>query len=375
MTEYRQAQEALCASEQEYRMLFENMSLGFALHEMIYGEDGQAVDSRFIQVNPAFEKLTGYLACDLVGRTVKEIWPSPERRWMDSYSMVAESGQPLSFEQYSDIMHKYFEVRAFSPAPHVVALLFTDITERKRYEIELKAAKEKAEENERLKSAFLANMSHEIRTPMNGILGFADLLKEPELTNEEQQRYITIIEQSGHRLLNIINDLIAISKVESGQMKVFLSETNVNEQLGFIHSFFKLEASKKGIELFLTCPLSNKESEITTDCEKLYAVLTNLMKNAIKFTDTGSISFGYEQRPGLLLFYVNDTGRGIPKELQTIVFERFQQVDIDVSRSYEGAGLGLSISKAYVEMLGGTIWVESEEGKGSQFYFTLPYTG
>ena len=243
--------------------------------------------------------------------------------------------------------------------------------------LNLIAAKEKAEESTRLKSAFLANMSHEIRTPMNGILGFAEILKEPNLTSDQQQEYLEIIEKSGVRMLNIINDIVDISKIESGQMKVSLSETIVNEQLEFIHNFFKAEVEPKGLKLSLKNSLSSSEVLMRTDREKLYAILTNLVKNAIKYTNEGSIEFGCgvvesHDRASLLKFYVKDTGIGIPKDRQEAIFERFIQADSSDKMARQGAGLGLAISKAYVEMLGGKIWVESEIGKGSTFYFTLP---
>ena len=230
-----------------------------------------------------------------------------------------------------------------------------------------------AKESDRLKSAFLANMSHEIRTPMNGILGFTELLKEPHLTGEKQQEYISIIEQSGIRLLNIINDIINISKVEAGQMEVSISETNINEQLQYIYTFFKPEAEKKGLHFYVKNTLSAKESLIRTDCEKVYAILINLVKNAIKFTSVGSIEFGYEKKGEYLEFFIKDTGIGIPKDKQEVIFDRFVQAHSGDKRAFQGAGLGLAISKSYVEMLGGKIWEESEEGKGSVFHFTIPY--
>jgi signal transduction histidine kinase/CheY-like chemotaxis protein len=243
---------------------------------------------------------------------------------------------------------------------------------------DLVKAKDRAEESDRLKSAFLANMSHEIRTPMNGILGFANLLKTPNLTGEEQKKYIHIIERSGARMLNIINDIICISKVESGQEKVILSESNINEQIEYIYTFFKPEVEGKGMTLFFKNSLPLKEAVINTDREKVYAVLMNLVKNAIKYSDKGTIEFGYsvaetsEAKP-MLKFYVRDTGIGIAKENFQTIFDRFVQADNSDNRAFQGAGLGLSISKAYVEMLGGKIWVESEAGKGSTFYFTIPY--
>jgi hypothetical protein len=245
--------------------------------------------------------------------------------------------------------------------------------EKEKRAAELTIAKEHAEESDRLKSAFLANMSHEIRTPMNGILGFAEMLKEPKLTGEEQQEYISIIEKSGARMLNIINDIVDISKIESGLMKVNMKESNVNEQIEYIYTFFKPEVEGKGMQLFFKNSLPLKEAILKTDREKVSAIFINLVKNAIKYSDKGSIGLGYEKKGKYLEFFVKDTGIGIPKDRQEAIFDRFVQADIGDKRAFQGAGLGLSISKAYVEMLGGKIWVESEEGKGSTFYFTIPY--
>ena len=234
-------------------------------------------------------------------------------------------------------------------------------------------AKEQAEESDRLKSSFLANMSHEIRTPMTGILGFTELLKEPNLSVKEQLEFIRIIETSGARMLSIINDIMSISKVESGQMEVYISGTNINAQIDFLYTFFKPETEQKGLQLMINKTLSSKEATIKTDKEKIYSILTNLVKNAIKFTHTGFIEFGYELKNKCLEFYVKDTGPGIREEQKHYIFERFRQGSESLKRKYEGAGLGLTISKAFVEMLGGNIRVESKIGEGSVFYFTIPY--
>jgi len=243
---------------------------------------------------------------------------------------------------------------------------------------ELEKAKEHAEESDRLKSAFLANMSHEIRTPMNGILGFASLLKEPELSGEKQQKYLGIIENSGQRMLSIINDLIDISKLEAGQVETVISKVDINKHMKYLYTFFKPEAAKKGISLSYKNSLPDSEAIILTDQEKFFAICTNLLKNAIKYTHDGSIGFGYtlstDRKPAELDFYVKDTGIGISPDKLQMIFECFVQADQSLTRNYEGAGLGLSISKAFVEMLGGKIWLESEEGVGSQFYFTIPYS-
>ena len=253
-----------------------------------------------------------------------------------------------------------------------------DISDRKKSEEALLKAKEAAEQSDRLKSAFLANMSHEIRTPMNGIMGFAELLKNRFLTVEEQLQYIGIIEKSGARMLNILNDLIDISKIESGQMNMSISLSNINEQTEFICNFFRPEVETKGMRLLLRNGLPLKEAIIRTDKEKVGAVLTNLIKNAIKFTLEGTIEFGYERKGKWLEFFVKDTGVGISPEQKEIIFERFRQGSESLARNYEGAGLGLSISKSFIEMLGGRIWVECNSDEphsksGSTFYFTIPY--
>jgi signal transduction histidine kinase/CheY-like chemotaxis protein len=233
--------------------------------------------------------------------------------------------------------------------------------------------KEKAELADKLKSAFLANMSHEIRTPMNGILGFAGLLKDENLTAGEKQNYIEIIEKSGNRLLNIINDILDISKIESGLTEIEISNTDVNEQLEYMFTFFVPEIEAKGMHLVLKNKLQGCDSVIKTDKEKLLAILTNLIKNAVKYSDKGTIEYGCIKKDLFLEFYVKDSGIGISAEKQSAVFDRFVQADIDDKMAKQGSGLGLTITKAYVEMLGGKIWLQSAPEKGTTVYFTLPY--
>jgi PAS domain S-box-containing protein len=243
---------------------------------------------------------------------------------------------------------------------------------RKKTEEELVNALKKAEESDKLKTAFLQNMSHEIRTPMSGILGFTALLKKSDKISNKQLEYLQIIEKSGERMLNTINDLMNISKVEAGQMNVENSEINVNELIDYIYTFFYPEAQQKGLEISCEKNLSNSDSAIISDKEKLYAILTNLVKNAIKYTEKGSVKFGYVAKGNYLEFFVKDSGIGISKHEQKTVFDRFVQVHHNLSSRYEGTGLGLSITKAYVEMLGGEIRVESKSGEGSEFYFNIP---
>jgi PAS domain S-box-containing protein len=256
--------------------------------------------------------------------------------------------------------------------------------EYKKINQELRQAKEQAEQSDRLKSAFLANMSHEIRTPMNSILGFSDLLKESKLTSDKRTKYISVIEHSGKRMLNIIDDIVLISKIESGNVEIHNFKCNINEQIVSVYDLFKEEIAQKGINFSYKNALLDSEAIINTDGEKIYAVLVNLIKNAIKFTHKGSVEFGYilkkDSVPAELEFFVRDTGEGVRQEQKELIFERFRQGSEALNRNYEGAGLGLTISKAFVEMLGGRIWVESEvenralgEIGTTIFYFTTPY--
>ncbi|WP_111707908.1 PAS domain-containing sensor histidine kinase [Lutibacter citreus] len=250
-----------------------------------------------------------------------------------------------------------------------------DITQLKLTEQNLINAKEEAEKSERLKTAFLANISHEIRTPMSGILGFTELLKTPHLTSEKREKYIEIIEKSGDRMLNLINNIIDISKIEASLMLTSYSDFNINEQINNLFNFFTVEAENKNLKLIIYKPLPNNLAVVNTDYEKFYAIFTNLIKNSIKYTEEGLIEFGYDVKDdnSSIVFYVKDSGMGIASNRQDAIFERFIQADIEDTNTTQGAGLGLSISKAFVEMLGGEIWVKSVQNVGSTFFFSLPY--
>src|SRR5450759_1464955 len=249
-----------------------------------------------------------------------------------------------------------------------------DITARRNTEADLIAAKERAEESDKLKTAFLHNVSHEIRTPMNAIIGFSTLLNEPDLSETDRHQYIDIIFQSGGQLLSIINDIVDIANVESGQAKVNLSEFNLNSALKSLNEQFRINGKQNNVSINLKTSIPDEDSGIITDNTKLVQILSNLINNAIKFTKNGQLDFGYVLKDKFLEFRVKDTGIGIPPEHHSKIFDRFYQVDSAVSRQYSGTGLGLSICKGYVELLGGTITVESESGRGTIFVFTIPYT-
>jgi PAS domain S-box-containing protein len=354
--------------------------------------------------NNYLQRIAGYTNAEISGKNWFDIFiPEKDREFMkdiffkglNSNGVVENFENPILSKTGESLYLSWYNIILISDKNELLgtASIGVDITERKIYEEklieknseiekqnevllkineELKNAKEKAEESDRLKTAFLANMSHEIRTPMNGILGFANLLKNTDIPPDERNKYIDIIHKSGDRLLSIINDIIDISKIEAGLIKLSFTTTNLHEQTEYIHNFFRPEIENKGIKFRLKSSLSAKDSLVTTDKEKVYAILTNLVKNAIKFTNEGSIEVGYEKKDGFVEFYVKDTGSGIEKEKTAYIFERFRQGSESMNRRYEGAGLGLSISKAYVEMLGGKIWVAENKSQGSIFYFTIP---
>lgn len=371
---------ALRESVKKYRQLADKMT------DVVWLMDFKG---KSLFVSPSIESFTGYTVEEYMEQTISDRF-TPES---------AEAGQKIFEEEIKNFIaapednykhnrilemeyvckdgtHKWGELIV---TPYIddegtligIHGVTRDITSRKQTEKELILAKERAEESDKLKSAFLSNMSHEIRTPMNGIMGFASLLKRPDIAGEKQMIYVDLIEKSGTRMLNIINDIIDISKIESGQMSVFIAETDVNALLGNIYDFFLPEATERGIELKPLYENSAESCIINTDPDKLYAILANLIKNALKFTKKGSIEFGYRRQSNFLAFYVRDTGKGIPEGHQKLIFERFRQGSESYNREYEGAGLGLSISKAYVEMLGGSIRVESKYDSGSVFYFTI----
>jgi len=360
ITERKLTEHALQESEKSFRVMFEKHS---AVKLVIEPGSG-----KIINANQAAADFYGWSLDELRGMNIQQITQlTPEE--LKSNLEKAKTSKQNEFQ----VRHKRADglqrdIELFSnnieiDGKNILYAIIHDITDRKQA----------AEESDRLKAAFLANISHEIRTPMNGILGFSELFKEPDLTGEEKEEYIDLIHQSGLRMLNLINDLMDISKIDAREVKLQITETSANKLLREVEAFFKPAAKKKGVELRCTMALSDNDSFMTTDCLKLNQIITNLIQNALKFTTKGSIDFGYNKKKAGLEFFVIDTGRGIPADKKEKIFERFQQVDNSLTRAHEGAGLGLSISKAYVEMLGGTIHVESKEGVGSTFTFTHPY--
>ena len=332
-------------------------------------------------VNNSQCKLTGYTNTELKGQS-PEIFYSIEQNpelyddlWSTIKSGKTWKGQLLNKTKNGELFWCEMTIISFKNENGEIENFISyseDISERKEMILNLENALKQAKESDLLKSAFLANMSHEIRTPMNGILGFSDLLNDTTLTDLVRANYISIIKKSGLRMLNLVNNLIDISKIESGQTKVINTEFNLDLLLRDVFNFFEEEAKSKKLQLTLNIEQAQEDRIIYSDRFKINDIITNLVKNALKFTDKGSLSFGYTICDNLIEFFVSDTGIGIPEDRKSAIFDRFVQADVLDSRADQGAGLGLSISKAYVELLGGAIQVKSSENFGSTFNFTIP---
>ena len=242
------------------------------------------------------------------------------------------------------------------------------ITTRKKMEMELTTARDRAEESNRLKSAFLANMSHEIRTPLNAIVGFSGILASTD-EEEEKQEYVSIIENNNTLLLQLISDILDLSKIEAGTLEFVFSDVDINQMMSDLEQQFRMRVAELGSGVQIVREASEKEYTMHTDRNRLAQVVSNFMTNALKFTQEGSITLGFRPYEEGLYFYVKDTGTGIPQEKLPHVFERF----VKLKQEKNGTGLGLSICQTIVRKLGGEIGVESEEGAGSTFWFTLPW--
>jgi PAS domain S-box-containing protein len=365
--------------------IFMNIRTGLHIYHLENLNDDSTL--RMIAVNPAAERLTGIAARELIGKTLYENFPGLRLKGIEAeYANVARTKISKQFEDliYSDnrVVEGAFSFNAFPLPDDCVGISFENITEqfKARETIiesnrQLKIAKEKAEESDRLKSAFLANMSHEIRTPMNGIMGFAMMLSDPFLSKDTRESYINFINSSCEQLLHILNDIIDISKIEAGQIELCETTFDLKEIFNEIYSFYSNIADEKGIVLDIhpLPPDLYSNSYIISDRTKIRQVFDNLFSNALKFTHSGKIVLRTRLENRFLIFEIEDTGIGIQPELQKVVFERFRQVEDSFSKKYGGTGLGLSITKAFVEKMGGKIWVNSEFGRGSTFFVRLPY--
>ena len=363
-------------SEKRFRIMFELSPAGIIL-----------IDKKgtIIEVNTSFCENLGYSKKELIGNNVR-FFSSPDKEGdLERNIERILSGETLIHEVTnlrkngtSCVVALYETAILLPDGKQGILSVSNDVTERERIHHELISAKEKAEESDRLKSAFLANMSHELRTPLNAIIGFSGLMIDAGSDNETISN-LNIILNSGQHLLSLVEEILDNSMIETGQIKIKYEIIDINLILYDVKNIIqgeKLKENKTEIELILKIDPELKDNYIFTDARKLKQVLINLLKNALKFTDKGYIEFGFTEikkaNVKYLKFFVKDTGIGIEKKHYDLIFNIFRQVDDTHTRKFGGTGIGLSIAKKITEMLGGEIWVESELGKGSIFYFTIP---
>ena len=367
---------AVKISESRYKTLTKISPVGIFLTDP---------EGKTIFVNPKWSEITGLELEEALGfGWHKALHPDERPHLLKNWSNASQV-KIASYEEYRFVQPNGNEkwvigqaVPDYNPSGEIVGYVgtITDITELKNYENKLKVLKNKAEESDKLKSAFLANMSHEIRTPMNGILGFTELLKDPHISENEKEEYLELIELSGLRMMEIINNIVDISKIESGTVELKNKKTNIYAVCIDLRNFFENEAKSNGLELSLNIPDETSELLIKIDRNKIISILTNLLKNSIKYSNHGTVEFGYKlntnRNQAEIEFFVKDNGIGIPPDRQSAVFERFVQADISDKLAKQGAGLGLAIVKAYVELMSGEISLISKENEGSEFKIKIP---
>lgn len=373
ITQQKIFEDELKTSEAKYRNLIESADDRIALLDL---------DGNIILANSTFYSAIGYTPEEYdIHQHFKSLFPEHESflnhiiknlEKQNSFSLEYKTFHKNGNELY--MQAKAIFIRNKDGSPKGIFVNIRDISELKKIQQNLIAAKNHAEESDRLKSAFLANMSHEIRTPLNAVTGFANLLSDPTISENERQEYITAINKNSTQLLNLISDIIDISKIESGMIEIKRSNININNLIDSIYHNFLSHFVDPRVRLISSKVLDDEIAVIATDRTRLMQILNNLINNAIKFTDSGFIEFGYmPPENDKITFYVKDSGIGIPQEKHKIIFDRFRQVDESSTRKFGGTGLGLSICKKLVSILGGEMWVNSQEGKGATFLFTLPF--
>ena len=384
----KKAQMELLKSEEKQRRLYEryrwlimNLPEGFAYNKVIYDKEGKPIDYEILEINEAYEKIFNVSREEIIGKKYSELFsdddPEIFKQQMVEYGQVASTGVKLLLPQYySKWSERWFSVGLYSPEPGFFVSIIMDMTERKRVENELHFAKEKAEAANRAKSEFLANMSHEIRTPINGMVGMIDLTLIKDIS-QEQRENLEIAKACADSLLEIINDILDFSKIEAGKLVIETIGFNIQELVDSTIKAHLPLAVKKKLKLSCDC-CSSLPQTLQGDPNRLKQILNNLLNNALKFTEHGGVTLFAEvlamtDETVEVKFSISDSGIGISEQEQDKLFRTFSQVDGSITRKYGGTGLGLVITKQLVQMMGGTITVESQKGKGSRFSFTLKF--
>jgi len=378
VTEKLRAQQILQKSEETLRGIFDSSPYAIVLIDLEMNiMDGNPASVEMFRINDKREvigkSMSHFIYDTDLERAKQNLREAAKKGYTkdNQYVFKRQDGSSFTAETSGSILVDS------NGKPTAFVIIVNDITERIQFIEKLKHAKIDAEEADRLKTAFLANMSHEIRTPMNSIVGFSSLLTEPNNTEELKEKYLNHIINSTNSLMSLIDDIIDISKIEAGQLKITKTECHVNELLTDLYSSFSDSNKNKNVELLLSSPKKGENISFISDPLRVRQVFTNLIGNALKFTESGTIEIGYNlnlnKKEAFIEFYVSDTGIGIPDDKLDLIFQRFSQIEDAHTKKYGGTGLGLTISQRIVEILGGTIRVKSEIHKGSTFYFSLPY--
>jgi len=380
IAERKRAEEALRESEAKYHTLFDSMDEGYSIIQMLYDTDGKPIDWRILEVNPAFEKHIG-VAC-AKGKTVRELGLAVEPRWMEIYGHVAETDESLRFEEHSETLRRTFDVYAFrigAPDERKVAVLFTNITERKRAEASLRESERRMQEHaaeladlHRRKDEFLAMLSHELRNPLSPILNAAHILRLQKDENPLQQQARAVIERQVNQLSRLVNELLEVSRVITGTIRLRPERLDIRAVVEQAVESVSPLIDQRGHQLFVSLPAEPVWSE--GDAARLEQVVINLLNNAAKYTHEGGMIWVNLQPEGdEVTLRVRDTGVGIAPELLPRIFDLFTQADRSLDRSQGGLGIGLSLTQRLVELHHGEIEAHSAGlGQGSEFIVRLP---
>ena len=370
---------ALRMSEERYRSLFGAIDDGYCVIEVMVDDDGRAVDYRFLETNAAFARQTGLVSA--AGKRIRELVPDLDASWFERYGQVAATGEPARFENHAPAMGRWFDVfasRVGRPELRQVALVFKDVTERRRVEQEREqvlalesAARAAAEDASRVRDEFLATVSHELRTPLTAILGWAQMLRAAELSEDKRERALATVERNARALGQLVEDLLDVSRILAGKLRLEIEPVEVQAVVQAALETVRPVADAKDVRIEETFVAGGT---VLGDPNRLQQVVWNLLSNAVKFTPSGGrVHVAVDGRDALAAITITDTGQGIDKEFQPYIFERFRQADGTTTRTQGGLGLGLAIVHQLVGMHGGTVSVHSEgRGLGSQFIVQLP---